>query len=236
MQQPVKWISILSVIFLLTGCGQVKQWYYCGYGHKSTRDHNYEVALELLDKCLALTKLETEQQAFYLQTRAWAYFQLDNFTSALRDQQASFRLIPPSTHKEFINHAAYLRMAGKPVASLAPLQEAEALDERDGHVSMMTQYNLGWSLYEIGRHEEAIAAFNRGLEDQPDYPFVYFRRALAYDKIGQVENAEADIIEFVSFFEIEEVEYSERFLQELTAASLKYSELEILLSQEETNE
>jgi len=123
-------------------------------------------------------------------------------------------------------------MTGKHLNSLEPLLKAEVLDERSGHVSMMTQYNLGWSLYELGKYEEAISAFTKGIQDQPDYPFVYFRRGLAYDKIERVEKAESDFVEFVSFFENEDVGFNERFSRELIEASQIYTELKVLLMEE----
>ena len=118
MRQPLKWIAIPLSLLLLGGCSQAKKWYYCGYGHKSAQNKDYENSINLLDSCLEFKSLSPEQQAFYLQTRAWAHFSLDNFNSALRDQEESFKLIPPTAHSEFINHAAYLRMAGKPLNSL----------------------------------------------------------------------------------------------------------------------
>jgi tetratricopeptide (TPR) repeat protein len=232
MQRSSKQILLLVLLFLLAGCSPVKKWYYCGNGHKSAQDENHEKAIDLLNTCLELNSLSVQQQAFYLQARAWAHFSLENFQNALRDQEKSFKLIPPNDQKEFINLAAYLRMTGKTLDSLEPLRKAEALDARAGHVSMLTQYNLGWSLYELGRYTEAISAFTKGISDQPDYPFVYFRRGLAYDKIDRVEQAESDFIEFVSFFEHEDVGFNERFNRQLIEASQKYSELKVLLTAE----
>jgi tetratricopeptide (TPR) repeat protein len=226
-----RWIALTLSTLLLSACGQVDKWYYCGYGQKNAQDGHYEVALELLGKCLELESLSAEQRAFYLQSRAWSYFSLDDFDNALDDQQQSFRLVAPSTRDELINYAAYLRMAGRVQQSLEPLREAEALDERDGHSSMMTQYNLGWSLYELGRYDEAIAAFSRGIPSQPDYPFVYFRRGLAYDRVGRTDEADADFIEFVSFFENEDVVFNERFENELRELSGRYPELGVLLGE-----
>ncbi len=61
---------------------------------------------------------------------------------------------------------------------------------------MMTQYHLGWSLSALGRYDEAVQAFTRGISDQPDYPFVYWRRGLAYEALHQSENARADFDQF----------------------------------------
>jgi len=231
INQASRWIAISLCSLLLTACGQVEKWYYCGYGQKNAQDSRHEVALELLGKCLDLQSLSAEQRAFYLQSRAWSYFSLDDFENALSDQERSFRLVAPTTRDEFINYAAYLRMAGQVSKSLEPLREAEMLDERLGLSNMMTQYNLGWSLYELGRYEAAIAAFSRGIPSQPDYPFVYFRRGLAYDRLGRSDEANADFIEFVSFYENEEVVFNERFENELGQLSGRYPELKVLLNE-----
>lgn len=230
MPRLVKLLLILPLLAAASACGQVKKWYYCGYGHKSTQNREFESAISLLDNCLTLETLSTGQRALYLQTRAWAHFSLDNFQLALRDQENAFRLEAPATYAEFINHANYLRMAGKPLQSLEPLRQAESLDDERGEISMMTQYNLGWTLSELGRYEEAIAAFSRGIARHSDYPFAYFRRGLAYHRVGQSDKAESDFAEFVSFFEPGEVQFNERFGRELAEASRIYPDLGLLLA------
>ncbi len=227
-------IPLTLLVFGLAGCGEVNKWYFCGFGHKDAQDGNYADAIASLNKCLKLQNLTAEQQAFYLQTRAWSHFSLHDAVKALRDQEYAFRLVEPTTHREFINHAAYLRMAGKALESLEPLLKAEVIDSDRGQVSMMTQYNRGWSLYDLGRYDEAIAAFDLGITVQPEYPFVYFKRGLAYDRLGRVDEARDDFDRFTSYFEDEGVEFNPRFEQELKTAAEKYAELRILLNQ--TNE
>lgn len=229
MIDAVKPLALLPLILALGGCGEINRWYFCGFGHKSAQDGSYGNAIQSLNKCLELDSLSVEQQAFYLQTRAWAHFNRDDAVEALRDLESSFRLVEPTTHREFINHAAYLRMAGKALASLKPLQKAEAIDAREGQISMMTQYNRGWSLYDVGRYEEAIAAYNKGISAQPEYPFVYFRRGLAYDKLGRSDEASSDFDRFTSYFE-EDTRFKPAFEQELIAAARSYPELRILLN------
>lgn len=229
MRRSVKSISTLLLVLVLSGCSQVNKWYYCGYGHQSVKNQDYTGAIRLLDACLELQTLLPEQRASYLQSRALAHFSLDNFAAALQDQEASFRLVAPSTRRELVNHAVYLRLSGKPLASLDPLREAEMIDEREGRASMMTQYNLGWSLYELGRYDEAIAAYSKGITSRPDYPFVYFRRGLAYDKVGRVAEAEDDFDLFVSILYGEDIEFKDSFVIELRKASLAYPDLETLL-------
>ena len=229
MRRSVKIISTIGLIFILSGCGQVEKWYYCGYGQQSVKNQDYTGAVRLLGTCLELQTLLPEQRASYLQSRALAHFSLDHFAAALRDQEASFRLVAPSTQRELVNHAVYLRLSGKPLASLDPLREAEMIDEREGRASMMTQYNLGWSLYELGRYDEAIAAYSKGITSRPYYAFAYFRRGLAYDKVGRVAQAEDDFDMFVSILHGEDIEFKEGFVDELRKTSLRYPDLEALL-------
>ncbi len=229
MRRSVKSISTLLLVLVLSGCSQVNKWYYCGYGHQSVKNQDYTGAIRLLDACLELQTLPPEQRASYLQSRALAHFSLDNFAAALQDQEASFRLVAPSTRRELVNHAVYLRLSGKPLESLEPLLMAETIDEREGRASMTTQYNLGWSLYELGRYDEAIAAYSKGITSRPDYPFVYFRRGLAYDKVGRVAEAEDDFDLFVSILYGEDIEFKDSFVIELRKASLAYPDLETLL-------
>ncbi len=56
----------------------------------------------------------------------------------------------------------------------------------------MTQYQLGWTYQELGRHEEAIAAFSKGIPQQADFAFAYYRRGLSFESLGQKEAARAD--------------------------------------------
>ena len=62
----------------------------------------------------------------------------------------------------------------------------------DGNVSMMTQYNKGWSLLELGQYAGAVEAFSKGIPIQPDFAFVYWRRGLAYEGLGDKKRAQAD--------------------------------------------
>ena len=227
--RTIKSLAVLPLALLLCGCGHLERWYYCGYGHQSVKNQDFTGAIGLLDECLELDTLDPQQRAFYLQTRGWAHFSLEDFRAALEDQEASFRIVAPSTRREFVNHAVYLRMAGRALESLAPLREAAVLDAREGGTSMMTQYNLGWSLHEVGRFEEAVAAYSKGLASQPDYPFAYFRRGLAYDRLGRVTEAREDFDLFVSILYGENARFKESFVAELRQAARSYPDLEALL-------
>lgn len=225
MNQPLKGIVACIFSLLLAGCDQVQKAAFCDLGYKFAQGDNYEIATSLLSKCLNLESLSNEHRAIYLQARAWSHYSLENFEQALSDQEESFDLRPPATHREFINHASYLRKLDKFQESLDPLIKAETIDEKHGHPSMMTQYNLGWSLYELGRYEEAIEAFSKGVPHQPDYPFVFFRRGLAYDRIGETENARIDFAKFVDLFGSTKMDFPGSFLIELESVKSRYEVL-----------
>ena len=111
-------------------------------------------------------------------------------TLAVEDQEAAYELRKPSEYRQFINYASYLRAAGRIEDSLTAILAAERME--GGKVSMMTQYNKGWSLPELGRHREAVEALTKGIPIQPDYAFVYWRRGLAYEALGEKEQARSD--------------------------------------------
>ena len=214
---------------LLAGCDRVFEVAYCDWGYSKAGDDNFEGSIQLLDKCLALDSLTAEKRAFYLQVRARSLYRIGEHQRALDDLEAAFAIVPPTTHREFIVHAAYLRRLGRYQESLTPLFQAEVVDELNGHTSMMTQYNLGWTLYELGRYEEAIAAFTRGIPHQPDYPFVYYRRGLAYHKSDNVAAAAADFEKFVALYDAEAMRFPGGFMADLRVVAAQHPVLQPVL-------
>jgi len=102
------------------------------------------------------------------------------------------------------------------------------IDQMQGHPSMMTQYNLGWSLYKIGRFEVAIEAFNTGIPIQPDYAFVYFRRGLAYVKLGKEAQAKEDFSEFLILVGDQEVNIPAELKKEVLKLPDEYTAIKNL--------
>ena len=219
--------SVLLVVLttLLTGCGQLFELLYCDYGYGGVENQLYQTGVNLLDKCLALDHLDTEQKSKYLQGRAWAHYNLENNQQALDDQETAFKLVAPTQHYQFINYAAYLRRLKRFRESLDALNSAKKIDELHDHVSMMTQYNIGWSLHELGRYSEAIEAFTSGIPSQPDYPFVYLKRGLTYYKLGKHQKAQNDFSEFLLLVGDQEVMIPDDFRQELQALPTEYSRI-----------
>jgi tetratricopeptide (TPR) repeat protein len=64
---------------------------------------------------------------------------------------------------------------------------------RPGSMSWtMAQYLKGGALNDMGRHEEALAAFDRLQEQAPDYALVHAARGAAYAKVGDWKAAAAE--------------------------------------------
>ena len=219
---------VLCIASLLAGCGQIFELVYCDYGYGAVQNNFYQTGVNLLNKCLELEHLSIGQQANYLQGRAWAHHNLENNNQALTDQALAFELKSPTQYHEFINHAAYLRRLQLFQESLNALRPAQKIDKLNGHPSMMTQYNLGWSLYKLNRFEESILAFTKGIPQQPDYPFVYLRRGLAYYKLGKSVNAEEDFSEFLLLIGEQEVNIPETIKQELRELPSTYNDIKNL--------
>lgn len=101
-------------------------------------------------------------------------------------------------YRTLIREAAAARNDGRHEDSLRSIAQAEAIDEAEGVVSMPTQFHKGLTLAAMNRHEEAIAAFDRGLTVQKDYPLAWWHRALSDEALGRRDAARADLERFGS--------------------------------------
>jgi tetratricopeptide (TPR) repeat protein len=125
----------------------------CQAGADAARTGDYEQAVSMISTCLTMPGLPKDERANALEARAWSYSNLKQHALAIGDEEAAHKLRPPSEYRQFINYATYLRRVGRIQDSLNAVLAAERLEA--GKVSMMTQYNKGWSLLELGRHAEA---------------------------------------------------------------------------------
>jgi len=182
---------LLTLAAALSGCGNSEiSTAVCDVAADAARSGNYEQAVSILSQCLAIPGLSKDARADAFEARAWSYSNLKQHASAVADQEAAHKLRPLTEYRQFINYASYLRRVGRIQDSLNAVLAAEGLES--GTVSMMTQYNKGWSLLELGRHRDAVEAFTKGIPVQPDYAFVYWRRGLAYEGLGDKKQARSD--------------------------------------------
>jgi tetratricopeptide (TPR) repeat protein len=160
----------------------------CEQGKQAARNRSPAQAIPLLSHCLT-GRLPDDERATVLRVRAWSHGRLGQFAAALQDQEAAFERRSASDYRAFIDYAYYLRQAGRLQNSLDAIEAAERLESKP---SMSTQYHKGWTLLELGRFGDAVDALSKGVPLQPDYPFVYWRRGLAYEGLGDKERAKKD--------------------------------------------
>jgi tetratricopeptide (TPR) repeat protein len=163
----------------------------CYVGYEEVRSGDLEKSIQLLTLCVTSDATSPEALRRGYIARAWAYHNVGRMPEAVADQEAAFT-IAPANYGELINYALYLRLAGRALDSLEPLRKAERIENAKGYTSMMTQYHLGWSLQELGRHEEAVAAFSKGIPRQTDFAYAYFRRGLSLEVLGRKDDAKRD--------------------------------------------
>ena len=53
----------------------------------------------------------------------------------------------------------------------------------------MVYYNRGSAYYSLGKHDLAIADYDKAIELNPKSPAVYVNRGVAYDKLGNMRQA-----------------------------------------------
>lgn len=165
----------------------------CDQGEAALQESQFAIVVSKLTDCLANPNLESTARRRALQVRAWANFNLHKDGAAVVDQEASFKLEPPRDYNEFTNYSSYLRRVSRYGDSLSALRAAEAIDQRSGRSSMMTQYNIGWTLTELKKYDEAVKVLTQAIPLQPDFPFTYWRRALALEALGRPGEARKDI-------------------------------------------
>ncbi len=164
----------------------------CNIAYEKGRSGNYTESVENATACLDIQNLPWQTRKTALLVRAWGNYKLDNYPEAVADQKAGMQFGELSMD-EYRNLTLYLKRAKKYPESLEAALEANRLDRESGGPTMPTQYHLGWAYYDNGQFGKAIIALSKGIPLQPDFPFVYFWRALAYEKIGDLDSAAEDL-------------------------------------------
>ena len=165
----------------------------CSIAYDEGRSGNYITSIEHATTCLDIQNLPCRKRKTALLVRAWGnYYGLHNYLEAVADQTAGMEIGKPSKD-DYRNLALYLKRAKKYPESLKAALEANRLDRESDSPTMPTQYHLGWAYYDNGQFEEAITALSEGVPLQPDFPFVYFWRAMSYEKTGDLDSAAKDL-------------------------------------------
>jgi len=91
-----------------------------------------------------------------------------------------------------INYSLYLTLAGKAEQSLEAALQAKELDRHPDGLSMVTHYQLGWSYLVNDQPLAAVEHFSASIPHQPNFPFAYYFRGLAYEQLGNITSAQIE--------------------------------------------
>ena len=194
---PLRWQRCAALVLLLTlSATSAPSWANarCHVAFSATKS-GQPSALQALSDCANDASTPMALRAKALEYRAWLRHTQGDDLSAARDQKAALALMSKPLYNSLINQALFLRNTKQLQASLDAARQAEVVEAADGHgTSMVTQYHIGWTLLEMGRDAQAVAALSRGIPLQPDFPPAYWLRAQAHERLGQTEQFKADLL------------------------------------------
>jgi tetratricopeptide (TPR) repeat protein len=149
-------------------------------------------SFSLLDACIVGATKNDQWRRLGLIHRALANSALKNPKEALKDQEAAFAISPAQWYGELINMAIYQKDVGLYQEALRYLYQAELFDKLYRRTSMMTQYNIGWTLRLLGKNNDAVKVLTDAIPAQPTFNGVYYQRGLAYEALNNREAAKSD--------------------------------------------
>lgn len=97
---------------------------------------------------------------------------------------------PENTANLGVSLAVVIRQKGDFEQSLSQLNDVAA--NHGDELGMRYYYHRGWTLLMLDRFDEAIEAFNNGMETQADYPWAFIRRGCAEASVGRLAKASDD--------------------------------------------
>lgn len=161
----------------------------CERGKQAGQMRAHAESIELLSQCLRAWLPDVER-GYVLRIRAWNHARLERHVSAVADMEAAFKLRPPMGYRDHLDYAISLREAGRAQDSLSAVLEAERMEA--AMPSAMTLYHKGAALQELGQSSQAVAALSLAIAGEPFSPYAHWRRALAYEALGDAALAKAD--------------------------------------------
>jgi tetratricopeptide (TPR) repeat protein len=193
MKQFVRFIILLTVgsAGMSAGFAQPAD---CADGMNAFQAKNYEAAQAPLSRCLDL-QIPPEPRSMILQMRAQSYAETKKFDLAIADQRLAISTLIPQDVWPYVMLGVYYRDAGRLDDSIDALQSAMKLDE-DGPGTgpgMAVHYHMAQTFHAAKRYREAIEVMTKGVPKQPDYGYALYQRALAYEAIGDRDQAKRDL-------------------------------------------
>lgn len=131
--------------------------------------------------------------ASIFQNRGHAYLMCKKFKSAIEDYTSVISLTPKSDI--YLNRGALWDEIGEFDNALHDFQMAIEIDP-DYHLAHM---NIGNILGKKKCYQDAIAAYEKAIRLKPDFSEIYYNRAVLWNDLGELENAEKDLAEALKF-------------------------------------
>ncbi|MGC5700087.1 tetratricopeptide repeat protein [Pseudomonas sp. NFXW11] len=196
---------LLLCSLVLSGCAGLQSQDQINYAHcrlvgQASKAEKFEVVLQEADLCLEKNQLSKPMQSLVYWLKSDAYANFKRYPEAIAAKEKSIELEAKPDARAVLDLSRLYREAGNPQKALELVQSN--LDSNLGEAgkgagfNMPTYYHLGQALYDLGRYREAAEAYSAGLQKQPDYAWAFYHRGLAYDKLGQTDDARADLTQF----------------------------------------
>lgn len=117
--------------------------------------------------------------------------ELGAYSAAEAGYEAILQRWPDESYRVAVRRGALYRRQGD---NERALEQLDRLVEREGpQDGMRFHYHRGWTLTNLGRFDEAVAEFDKGIPSQPDYSWAHIRRACANASIGELPEALEDL-------------------------------------------
>ena len=141
--------------------------------------------------------------AFASRGNAWS--NKKDYDRAVADYSEAIRLKGDDVFADLIGRASVYRESGNFSAALDDIERAKtaiaSYKGSDPSPRMTYYFHKGRTLHAMGNYDAAIAAFSAGIPEQPDYYWVYYNRALSYEKTGQRDKTVEDLTTFAAHTE-----------------------------------
>ncbi|WP_143134990.1 hypothetical protein [Burkholderia ubonensis] len=170
--------------------------------------------IDVASRCLALPDSGVLARSLFLRIRGEACAAQHNTTSAIANLEEAYQLVPPKTGWEVISLASAYYEAARYADEVALIQDAMrkeiGMSGRGSGFGMPLYYHLGRGLVALNRNEEAIEALTTGIPAQPDYPYAYWYRSMAYENLHDEAHAKADLAQFARWVKSDKLTPSEQ--------------------------
>ncbi|WP_158938410.1 hypothetical protein [Burkholderia sp. S171] len=157
-------------------------------------------AARIANECLASHSLPIALRIGVLQQLTLLDMALHDDRAALETQLAAIELMPTPTDLQLLLLSRLYQSNQRNDESLATLNRIrdahEAAHDIDRALGMPYYQQLGTTLAAMGRRQESIDAFTKGIPLEPALADVYRRRAIERDATGDAAGARADYVQF----------------------------------------